>query len=120
MKERDYNKWLESKSEIEHFDEIPEKLKEAIYKAEQELEDHEEVELEEIDIYEHEIHFAWLGYDKECQRVADEFGYDTPKQAEEIVDRGGHENMTYVLDAYMSIINNTISDPFERWRFTTL
>ena len=71
MKEKDYNKWLESKSEIEHFDESGENIKKMIYKTEKESSLNKEVELCRINTEEHEIIFEWAGFEKELARVAE-------------------------------------------------
>ena len=71
MKEKDYNKWLESKSEIEQFDELGENIKKMIYKTEKESSLNKEVELCRINTEEHEIIFEWAGFEKELARVAE-------------------------------------------------
>lgn len=117
MKEQDYNKWLESKSEIEDFDEIPETLKKCIYKAEQELEGNEEVELYEISIDERIIIFSWTGFDKELERVADEMGYENPEDAEDIVNQAGHDMMLTILKGYNELQYNPKSQSKDHWKF---
>ena len=109
MYESDYNKWLEEKSKIENFDKLSEEVKKGIYEAEQELTGNEEVDLIEITIHEdeeygpdYEYTFAWVGYDKELQRCAEEMG-GTVDQAEEIVERAGHEMMNEILREFIPL-----------------
>ncbi|SDA45065.1 hypothetical protein [Methanobrevibacter millerae] len=88
------------------------KLKKEIYKAEQELTDNEEFDLIEIIINEREGHppeykytFTWIGYDKELERGAEEMGC-TVEQAEEIVERAGHEMMNEILGEFIPLGDN--------------
>ena len=117
MKEKDYNKWLEAKSEFEDFDEIPETLKKCIYKAEQELEGNEEVELYEISPEERIIVFKWTGFDKELERVADEMGYENPEDAEDIVNGAGHDMMLTILKTFNELAYNPKSPSNDCWKF---
>ena len=82
MREENYGKWLKAKSEVEHFDELDDDVKEAIYNAEQLMEDEWEVELDEILLEEQEIYFSWIGFETEVKRLQKECGYDEEKACE--------------------------------------
>lgn len=118
MKESDYNKWLEEKCSIENFDKLSEPLKKAIYKAEQELTDNEEVDFTGITLYEDgeymELNFKWWGYHLECIRtgrvIFEMCEHDEDKNpdddefyeiGEESVERAGFEVMTELLSDYI-------------------
>lgn len=62
----DYEEWLESKNDIENFEELEEELKKNIFQAEKEL----WVELDFIN--DDEISFYWLRADEEEERVGSE------------------------------------------------
>ena len=98
MKEKDYNKWLDAKSEVEHFDGLDENIKETIYSVEQNFVDGEEVYLEEIHLEKKEIIFAWIGYEKALEILQEEYGYDEIEAEEEVgLD---HEMLTDALEEY--------------------
>ena len=96
MKEKDYNKWLDAKSEVEH--ELDDNVKETIYRVEQDFVDGEEVYLEEVNLEQKEIIFAWIGYEKALKILQEEYGYDEI-EAEEKAGLD-HEMLTYALEDY--------------------
>ena len=83
------------------------------YKAEQELTEHEEVNLYKVeyapaeDEYEEAFvyHFSWIGHDKELERVAKEENC-TIEEIEDIVNIGGTMSMHETLRSYIHLGEN--------------
>ena len=118
MIEADYTKWSNEKNEIENFDKLSEPLQKAIYDLEQELKDHEEVELYEITLSDSdeilELEFEWIGHGEYCVMVGrsiyegcehdenenpnDDDFYD---MGQESVDRAGFEMMHEKISGYL-------------------
>ena len=107
MKEENYEKWLKAKSEVEHFDELPDEVKKTIYDIEQGLDEEWEVELDQVLLEEQEVYFTWEGFEKEVERLQRECGYDEDK-AYEIAD-------TQSADVLQDYIFEFVSDDLEDW-----
>ena len=100
MKEKDYNKWLEAKSEVEHFNELDDDVKKMIYDIEQSFYDGpEEINLEDIIIEKKEVYFYWVGFEKEVERIQEDYGIDE-REAEKIADYWSHDSLTELLNDY--------------------
>ena len=107
MKEENYEKWLESKSEIEHFNKLDENVKEIIYDIEQTFVDEEEIELSDIIIEKKEVYFYWTGFEKEVERVQEDYGCDE-EEAERIADSIRHDQLAESLNDYTYNFNDWI------------
>ena len=99
MKEKDYNKWVKAKSEVEHFNELDEDVKKVIYDIEQTFEDADEIELEEINIKDKEAYFHWIGFEKEVELVKEDYDCDED-EAERIADSIRHDQLAEYLNDY--------------------
>ena len=109
MKEKDYNKWLEAKSEVEHFDELDDDVKKMIYEIEQCFcDEDEEINLQEIIIEEKEAYFEWTGFEKTVESVKEDYGCDEG-EAERIADYRVKDNL---IDSV-----NDFTQHFHDWNF---
>ena len=109
MKEEDYNKWLEAKSEVEHFDKLDDDVKKMIYDIEQTFYDgEEELNLSEIIIEKKEAYFDWTGFEEAVESVKEDYECDK-EEAERIA---GYS----VMDSLIDILND-YTQHFDDWDF---
>ena len=109
MKEENYDKWLEAKSEVEHFDKLDDDVKKMIYKIEQAFYDGaDEINLKDIIIEEKEVYFEWTGFEEEVELVKEDYGCDD-EEAERIADSVRHDELAELL--------NEFTQHFDGWIF---
>ena len=109
MKEENYDKWLEAKSEVEHFDELGDDVKKMIYDIEQTFYDcEEELNLSEIIIEKKEAYFDWTGFEETVESVKEDYECDE-EEAERIAGYWAKDSLTDILNDY--------TQHFDDWDF---